>query len=134
MNLSLCEARYISLSLAAFLGVWLLQLVKELTGQSLKLPKLFVIKSAIDLAKNPAFHSRSKHITIRCHYFRTGAQECSVEVHHIPMDEQRVDMRTKCLGRVKFSHFCELIAWLMSESNPKIKGEIVRVDLMRIRS
>ena len=57
-----------------------------------------------------------------------------MEVHHIPMDEQRVDMRTKSLGRVKFSHFCELIVWLMSESNPKIKGEIVRVDLRRISS
>ena len=36
------EARYIALTLTTCLGIWMLALVKDLTGQKLKPPKLYV--------------------------------------------------------------------------------------------
>ena len=73
--LSSCEVEYISLTLAACQGVWLADLIAKLTGRCVKQVRIFVDnKSAIDLAKNPVFHSRSKHIRIRYHYVRTCVQ------------------------------------------------------------
>ena len=61
--LSSCKAEYISLTLTAYQGVWLADLITELIGKSVKPVRIFFNnKSAIDLAKNPIFHSRSKHI------------------------------------------------------------------------
>ena len=91
--LSACEAEYISLTLAACQGVWLADLIAELTGRCVKPVRIFVDnKSAIDLAKNTVFHSRSKHIKIRYHYVRTCVQSGDVEVIHIPSTEQRADI------------------------------------------
>ena len=55
--LSSCQAEYISLTLAAC-RVWLADLIAKLTGRCMKPVRIFVDnKSAIDLAKNPVFHS-----------------------------------------------------------------------------
>ena len=68
MALSSCEAEYISLTLLASQGVWSADLIVELTRECVKPLRIFVDnKSAIDPAKNPVFHSRSKHIKIRYH-------------------------------------------------------------------
>ena len=59
--LSSWEVDYVSLTLVAFQGVWLANLVRELTRKNLKLVKIFVDnKLAIDLAKNHAFDNHSK--------------------------------------------------------------------------
>ena len=80
-----CEAEYISLTLATCQGVWLADLIVELTRRCMKPVRIFVDnKSAIDLAKNPVFHSRSKHIKIRYHYVRMCIQSGDVEVIHFP--------------------------------------------------
>ena len=72
LDLSSCEAEYISLTLGAYQDVWLADLIAELTGRCVKRVRIFVDnKSAIDLAKNPVFHSPSKHIKIRYHYVGT---------------------------------------------------------------
>ena len=56
--LSSCEAEYISLTLGACQGVWLADLITELTGRCVKPVRIFVdSKLAIDLAKNLVFHS-----------------------------------------------------------------------------
>ena len=72
MALSLCKAEYISLTLNACQGVWLADLIKELTRECVKPVQIFVDnKSAIDLVDNQVFHNHSKHIKIHYHYVRT---------------------------------------------------------------
>ena len=86
--LSSCEAAYISLTLAAYQGLWLVDLIAELIGRCVKPVRIFVDnKSVIDLEKNPVFHSQSKHIKIRYHYVRMCVQSGDVEVIHIPSTE-----------------------------------------------
>lgn len=52
-------------------GVWLKKLLNQITNTNLE-PVIIYIdnKSSIDLAKNPVFHGRSKHIDIRYHFIR----------------------------------------------------------------
>ncbi|WVZ84641.1 LOW QUALITY PROTEIN: hypothetical protein U9M48_031648 [Paspalum notatum var. saurae] len=75
--LSTCEAEYVAAAAAAACcqAVWLRQLLREVTGEEPRAPVLRVDNnSAIELAKNPVLHDRSKHINIRFHYIR----ECVV--------------------------------------------------------
>ena len=52
-------------------------------------------KSAIDLAKNPVFHGRSKHIDIRYHFIRECIERGEIIVKHITTDNQRADSLTE---------------------------------------
>ena len=124
--LSSCEAEYISLTLAACQGIWLADLITELTGKCLKPVRIFVDnKSTIDLAKNPVLHSTSKHIKIFYHYVRTCVQSEDVEVIHIPSTEHRADILTKSLGKEKFCFFQNLIGMFDVGADKEIKGENV---------
>ena len=81
-----CEAEYTSL--VVYQGVCLADLIKELTGECRTPIRIFIHnKSAIDLTKNPVFHSRSKNIKIRYHYVISCVQDGEVEVIHIPTKE-----------------------------------------------
>ena len=69
--LSSCEAEYVAATAiaAACQGMWLNQLVKDLSGIDERMVKLLVDnKSAIVLSKNPVQHSRTKHT--RHHFIR----------------------------------------------------------------
>ena len=121
-----CEAKYISLTLAACQGVWLADLIMELTGESVKPVRIFFDnKLAIDLAKYQVFHSQSKHIKIRYHYVQACVQSREVEVTHIPSKEQRADILTKSLGKEKFYFFQNLIEISDVGIGKEIKGENV---------
>ncbi|WVZ93629.1 LOW QUALITY PROTEIN: hypothetical protein U9M48_039594, partial [Paspalum notatum var. saurae] len=66
--LSTCEAEYISGAAATF---WLRRLLEEIKWKAVAAPILRIDnKSAIELAKNPVFHNRSKHIDIKFHFIR----------------------------------------------------------------
>lgn len=61
--LSTCEAEYIAACSAACQALWLSSLLSELNVDIGEVVELQVDnKSAIDLAKNPVSHGRSKHI------------------------------------------------------------------------
>ena len=59
-------------------------------------------KSAISLCKNPVLHDRSKHIDLRYHFIHDCVEKGSVVVEFIGTGEQKADMLTKPLGRVRF--------------------------------
>lgn len=69
--LSSCEAEYIVASLGACQALWLETLMEEMLLQVPKPMKLLIDnQSAIDLAKHPVAHGRSKHIETRLHFLR----------------------------------------------------------------
>ena len=104
--LSSCEAEYIAAAMGACQGVWLSRLIAEMLGEEVQKFKLLIDnQSAIELAKNPVFHDRSKHIDTRFHYIRDCIEKGMVEVNHIRTDEQVADILTKPLGRIKFVEF-----------------------------
>ena len=83
-------------------------------------------KSAIALTKNPVFHGRSKHIHKRYHFIRECIENEQVDVQHIPGTEQKADILTKALGRIKFKEMKDLVGVQdLEEVNFKFKGENV---------
>jgi hypothetical protein len=58
-------------------------------------------ESAIKLAHNPAFHARTKHIELHCHFIRDKIIDQVIHLLPIRTHFQLVDMFTKPLPRAK---------------------------------
>ncbi|XP_058784529.1 secreted RxLR effector protein 161-like [Vicia villosa] len=67
--LSSCDAEYIAGSYDACQAIWIRSVLEEMEVE-VKKPLVLQIdnKSAINLAKNPVLHGRSKHIEARFHF------------------------------------------------------------------
>lgn len=85
-------------------------MLSNVTGEKVGPVVLYIDnKSAIDLAKNPVFHGRSKHIDIRFHFIRECVERGEVIVKHVRTDLQRADCLTKALALVKFEKMRKLL-------------------------
>jgi hypothetical protein len=78
-------------------------------------------KSAIAMAKNPVYHSRTRHIAIKHHFIREAIEEGEVELKFCRSEEQVADIFTKALPKEKFQQFREALG--VQEQH--IKGENV---------
>lgn len=108
--LNSCEAEFMAATAAACQGVWLRNLLGEITDAKHGPVVIYIDnKSAIDLAKNPVFHGRSKHIDIRYHFIRECVNRGEIVIKHIPTEEQRADALTKALATVKFERMVALM-------------------------
>ena len=108
--LSSCESEFMAATAAACQGIWLYNLLRQITDIRPGPVILYIDnKSAIDLAKNPVFHGRSKHIDIRYHFIRECVERGEIVLKHINTNEQRADVLTKALCRAKFEGMRELL-------------------------
>ncbi|KAE8721174.1 hypothetical protein F3Y22_tig00016637pilonHSYRG00095 [Hibiscus syriacus] len=73
-------------------------------------------KSAIELAKNPVNHERSKHIDVRFHFIRDHVKEGSVELVHVASQDQVADIFTKPLPKVLLDK-CKKMIGMMDGRN-----------------
>ena len=64
--------------------------------------------SAIYLAKNQVYHVRTKHIDVRFHFVREILDEGDILLQKVHTKENHVDMLTKVVSGVKFTH-CEML-------------------------
>ncbi|KAL0721392.1 hypothetical protein Bca4012_035991 [Brassica carinata] len=95
---------------AAKQAIWLQKLLEEITEKSCKRTTIYIDnRSAIALTKNPVFHGRSKHIHKRYHFIRECVENEQIRVEHIPGVQQKADILTKALGRIKFREMRELV-------------------------
>ena len=58
--------------------------------------------SAKDLAHNPVFHSRTKHIEIDLHFIRDKVLAGELKILYVPSAEQIADIMTKPLNSSQF--------------------------------
>nr|KYP66838.1 Retrovirus-related Pol polyprotein from transposon TNT 1-94 [Cajanus cajan] len=104
--LSTCEAEYIAACSAACQALWLSSLLSELKVSVDSGVELLVdSKSAIDLAKNPVSHGRSKHIDTKYHFLRDQVSKGRIKLKHCRTEVQLADIMTKSL---KIERFREL--------------------------
>ena len=93
--LSTTEAEYVAATEASKEMVWLQSFLDEL-GKENKSSRLYSdSQSAIFLAKNPAFHSRTKHVELKYHYIRHLVEMKILQLEKILGSENPADMFTK---------------------------------------
>ncbi|KAJ4813156.1 polyprotein [Rhynchospora pubera] len=110
VTLSTCEAEYVAASSCVCHALWLRKLLKEMNFARDKPTEIRVDnKSAIELAKNPVHHERSKHIDVRFHFIREHVKDGDVELTHVASRDQVADIFTKPLGAELFNRFKKLL-------------------------
>ena len=116
---------------AARQAIWLQDLLIEIMGDSSEKVVIRIDnQSAIALTRNPVFHGRSKHIHTRYHFIRECVEKGLIEVHHVPGQEQKADILTKALGRIKFREMRDLVGVKdVVGEDFKLKGENVGLSL-----
>jgi hypothetical protein len=77
--------------------VWLQSFLDELGKKNEKGVLHGDSQSAIFLAKNPAYHSRTKHIQLRYHFIRFLVKSEQLTLEKISGTKNPTDMLTKCV-------------------------------------
>jgi hypothetical protein len=94
--LSVTEAEYIAITSGAQDAIWLRQLYLEL-GE-ITTPKLMTDNAgAKQLAKNPSFHRRTKHIDIRYHFIREQLSKGELTLDWVQGKHNKADLLTKSI-------------------------------------
>jgi hypothetical protein len=78
VSLSTTEAEYMAASHACKEAIWLKGLLGEFGRMQDKVKVFCDSQSAIHLARNPAYHSKTKHISIKYHFVRQVVDEGGV--------------------------------------------------------
>ena len=66
-------------------------------------------QGTIDLASKYSTEKRSKHIDIRYHFIREKIAAGSVELTHIPSEDNVADLMTKPSSKVKLQRFRHIL-------------------------
>nr|GEY33698.1 retrovirus-related Pol polyprotein from transposon TNT 1-94 [Tanacetum cinerariifolium] len=104
VTLSSCEAEYIAATSCVCHAIWLRSILKELQMEQEDATEIYVDnKSAIDLAKNPVYHDRSKHINTRYHFIQECVARKDVQVIHTSFEDQVVNIFIKPLNERDFT-------------------------------
>ncbi|KAJ3474091.1 hypothetical protein NLI96_g12656 [Meripilus lineatus] len=103
--LSSTEVEYMAACNATKEALWLQSFLQELGyAQDPATTILIDNQSAMALAKNPAFHDRSKHIAIRYHFICEKVEDGIIQLEYVPTNDQVADIFTKGLSCEK--HVC----------------------------
>ncbi|GJR64392.1 retrovirus-related pol polyprotein from transposon RE1 [Tanacetum coccineum] len=95
---SFTEAEYRSMTTTTCELIWLTYLLKDLHIPVKVLIKFFCDnKVAQQIAANPCYHDRTKHLDIECHFTRDKVQKGFLQTAYIPTHLQLADIMTKAL-------------------------------------
>lgn len=128
---SSAESEYRSLAAASAELVWLQSLFSEMKIHCIEKPTIWCDNlSATELARNPVYHSRTKHIKIDMHFIRNKVVAGELNIHYIPSEEQIADIMTKPLS---FTHFNYLRAKLNVHLCPlSLRGLLRQLIMQRL--
>ena len=100
--LSTTEAEYVAAGSCCAQIIWMKQQLSDF-GINLKtVPIKCDNTSAINLTKNPVYHSRTKHIEIRHHFIRDHVQKGDCLIEFVETSKQLADIFTKPLPKENF--------------------------------
>jgi hypothetical protein len=104
--LSSTEAEYRGAAVVTCEAIWLKRLLKDLHEQVSDPTMIYCDNlSSIQLAKNPVFHTRTKHIEVHYHYVWERVLSGEVQLQYVPTGRQIADVFTKPLGLDKLRRF-----------------------------
>ena len=108
--LSTAVAEYIALNTATQEAIWLQRLLADLSDIQYK-PTIIMgdNQGSIAIARNPVFHSRTKHIDIRHYFIRKAIQDGVIDLRFCPTNEMIADVLTKPFSRNRFEQLRRLM-------------------------
>lgn len=104
--LSTTESEYTGLSYSLREAIPIIRLLDEMKGQGIPVSstkaaihcKVFEDNSgALEIAKNPKYRPRTKHLNGRLHHFRSWVESGRISIHKIDTKEQCADYLTKAV-------------------------------------
>ncbi|PHT91026.1 hypothetical protein T459_06139 [Capsicum annuum] len=112
VSLSSTEAEYVAIAEAGKEMIWLADYLKEL-GKKQREKILYTdSQSAIQLVKNPVYHSKTKHIRRRYHFTRMAVEKGDTCLEKIEGAKNSTDMLTKCVDVGKLRLYKTLVGLL----------------------
>jgi hypothetical protein len=103
VTMSTCEAEYVAAAHCVCHAIWLRNLLHDMKVPQHEATEIRVDnKSAIELAKNPGNHERTKHIDVRFHFIREHIKDETIRVVHVQSTDQAADILTKALSKPLF--------------------------------
>ena len=66
-------------------------------------------ESSLNLAENPVFHKRSKHIEIKYHSIRERVSKKKISLQFVKNEDQAADMLTKPVSVKVLKKNCDLV-------------------------
>nr|GEZ32972.1 putative reverse transcriptase domain, ribonuclease H-like domain, aspartic peptidase domain protein [Tanacetum cinerariifolium] len=107
------EAEYRAMAATTCELLWLSYLLQDLKIK-VKLPVTLFCdnKAAQQIAANPCFHNKTKHLEIDCHFTRDKLQDRFLQIAYIPLHLQLADIMTKALGKVQHSFLVDKLGIL----------------------
>ncbi|KAF5458650.1 hypothetical protein F2P56_022663 [Juglans regia] len=107
------ESEYRAMSSACFEITWLRGLLGELGFPQLHSTPLHADNtSAIQIAANPVFRERTKHIEVDCHSIRESFDRHVITLPHISTKHQTADIFTKALSRHRYQFLVDKLMLL----------------------
>lgn len=106
ITLSSTESEYTGLSYALREAIPIMELLKEIRSRGFNVSchtpmvhcKVFEDNSgALQMAKEPKFRPRTKHINVKLHHFRSYVNSGQISIHKIDTHDQNADYLTKAL-------------------------------------
>jgi hypothetical protein len=108
VSISSTEAEYVAASEATMDLAWIRQLLADLQMPPGGPTKLYIDnESAVKLAVNPVYHSRTKHIDVRYHFIRDMVEKKQVEPARVDTKDNIADSLTKPVPKDKFEMCAE---------------------------
>ncbi|MCO5579654.1 hypothetical protein L7F22_033511 [Adiantum nelumboides] len=106
---STIEAEYVASSEACKEAIWLGPLVTDLEIKE-ETPMLHCdSQSAIQLAHNPVYHSKTKHVNVKYHFIREMVEDKQVQLVKFNITENPTDLLTKGFVGESFAHCRKLL-------------------------
>jgi len=100
--LSTTEAEYMVVTQECKEAIWIQRLMEELGHKQQKIPVYCDSQSVLHIARNPAFHSRIKHIGVQYHFVREVVEDVNVDMQKIHTKDNLADAMTKSINTNKF--------------------------------
>jgi hypothetical protein len=98
--LSTTEAEYIATATCYTQVLWMIQTLADLEVKYIAPISIHCDNtSAINVSKNPVFHSKTKHIPIKYHFLREQVTNTVVSLHYVPLKDHIADIFTKPLAK-----------------------------------
>ena len=100
--MSTTEVEYVAATQASKEAIWLKMILEELGHKQEKISLFCDSRSALHLIRNPAFHSKTKHIQVQYHFVCKKVEEGTVDMQKIYTKDNIADFMTKAVNGDKF--------------------------------